>query len=122
MPKRLLGLPLAFLVLSACGGGAASTPSSQAASPASSAAASSAELTMAFTPSSDPNALLTNATPITDYLSKVSGVKIKPFITTDYTATIEAMTSKKVDVAWLTPASYVFAGDQNGAELMYKAL
>jgi len=77
---------------------------------------------MAFTPSSDPNALLTNATPITDYLSKSAGVTIKPFITTDYNATIEAMTSKKVDVAWLAPTAYVFAHDQNNAQVVYKAL
>lgn len=80
------------------------------------------EIVMAFTPSSDPNALLTRATPITEYLSKESGLKIKPFITTDYTATIEAMTSKKVDVAWLAPTAYVLAKDQNDAEVVYKAL
>ncbi|GIW09315.1 MAG: phosphonate ABC transporter substrate-binding protein [Dehalococcoidia bacterium] len=80
------------------------------------------EIVMAFTPSSDPNALLTQATPITDYLSRVSGLKIKPFITTDYTATIEAMTSKKVDVAWLAPTAYVLAHDQNGAEIVFKAM
>jgi len=77
---------------------------------------------MAFTPSSDPNALLTNATPITDYVAQASGLRVKPFITTDYNATIEAMTSKKVDVAWLAPTAYVFAHDQNGAEVVYKAL
>ncbi|MFN8535064.1 MAG: phosphate/phosphite/phosphonate ABC transporter substrate-binding protein [Dehalococcoidia bacterium] len=80
------------------------------------------EIVMAFTPSSDPNALLTQATPITDYLSRITGLKIKPFITTDYTATIEAMTSKKVDVAWLAPTAYVLANDQNGAEIIYKAM
>ncbi len=130
MLKRFLGLPCVVLALAACGGSAAPASSSEPASatPASKPAAGSpaasapAEIVMAFTPSSDPNALLTNATPITDYISKVSGLKIHPFITTDYTATIEAMTSKKVDIAWLTPASYVFAHDQNGAELMYKAL
>jgi phosphonate transport system substrate-binding protein len=149
--RYLSGVIFATLALAACGGGAApsaapvSAPASGAKPAASAAPASAAsagasakpaasasakpaaeaagqEVVMAFTPSSDPNALLTNATPITDYLSKVSGLRIKPFITTDYTATIEAMTSKKVDVAWLTPASYVFAHDQNGAELMYKAL
>jgi phosphonate transport system substrate-binding protein len=80
------------------------------------------EIVMAFTPSSDPNALLTQATPITEYLSRVSGLKIRPFITTDYTATIEAMTSKKVDVAWLAPTAYVLAHDQNGAEIVFKAM
>lgn len=80
------------------------------------------EIIMAFTPSSDPNALLTKATPITDYIAKEAGIKIKPFITTDYNATIEAMTSKKVDVAWLAPTAYVLAHDQNGAEVAYKAL
>jgi phosphonate transport system substrate-binding protein len=106
------------LLLASCGGAAPAASVST-----SSAAASAAqEVVMAFTPSSDPNALMTSATPITDYLSKTTGLRIKPFITTDYTATIEAMTSKKVDVAWLTPASYVFAHDQNGADLMYKAL
>jgi phosphonate transport system substrate-binding protein len=79
------------------------------------------EIVMAFTPSSDPNALLVQAKPITDYLSKQTGLTIKPFITTDYTATIEAMTSKKVDVAWLAPTAYVLANSQNGAEVVFKA-
>jgi phosphonate transport system substrate-binding protein len=100
-------LILGAVALASCGGSAAPAP---------------AETVMAFTPSSDPNALLTNATPITDYVSKASGLQVKPFITTDYTATIEAMTSKKVDVAWLAPTAYVFAHDQNGAEVVFKAL
>ncbi|HLY65526.1 MAG TPA: phosphate/phosphite/phosphonate ABC transporter substrate-binding protein, partial [Chloroflexota bacterium] len=127
MLKRLISLAGMALLLAACGGATpastapvASKPAAQP--PASSSPAPSQEIIMAFTPSSDPNALLTNATPITDYVAKVSGLKLKPFITTDYTATIEAMTSKKVDVAWLAPTAYVFAHDQNGAQVIYKAL
>jgi len=115
MLGRLSFLAALGLLLVACGG---ASGVSQASAPVSAGQG----IVMAFTPSSDPNALLTNAAPITDYLAKASGLMIKPFITTDYTATVEAMTSKKVDIAWLAPTAYVFAHDQNGAEVIFKAL
>ncbi|HEY4325563.1 MAG TPA: phosphate/phosphite/phosphonate ABC transporter substrate-binding protein [Mucilaginibacter sp.] len=47
--------------------------------------------------------------PLKDYLGKKLGVDVDFDFTTDYTAAIEALRSKKVHIAYLSPFSYVLA-------------
>lgn len=54
--------------------------------------------------------------PLLDYLEKKTGMKTELFVATDYTGVIEAMHSKKIDLAYFGPLSYVLAADQAGAE------
>src|ERR1700733_14933651 len=52
--------------------------------------------------------------PFRAYLQKKLGMEIQFFYTTDYTAVIEAMRSKKIQMAHLTPFAYVLAKQKPG--------
>jgi phosphonate transport system substrate-binding protein len=54
----------------------------------------------------------------TQHLEKQLDTKVTPIVGTDYTATIEAMKSKKVDLAFYGPFSYVLAADVAGADVL----
>jgi len=53
--------------------------------------------------------MLEKLKPMLAYLEKKTGYRIKPYLVGDYTAVIEALINKKVDVALLGPFSYVSA-------------
>ena len=55
-----------------------------------------------------------------EYLSKTLGIKVNTSIGADYAAVILAMGSKKVDIGYFGPASYVQAAEQAGAEAFAK--
>lgn len=50
-----------------------------------------------------------------DALSKELGIKVEMFVGTDYTAVIEAMRNKKLDVAEFGPFSYIIAKERSNA-------
>ncbi len=52
--------------------------------------------------------------PMQQYLEKKLGIKVEFFFTTDYTAVIQAMRSKKVHMADLTPFAYIIASQKPG--------
>jgi phosphonate transport system substrate-binding protein len=54
--------------------------------------------------------------PFAEALSKQLGVPVRLTVGTNYTATIEALSSGKIDVAWFGPFSYVLAADKYNAE------
>lgn len=54
--------------------------------------------------------------PLVKYLEKKTGMKVELFVATDYSGVIEAMRSKKLDVAMFGPFSYVLAADKADAE------
>lgn len=66
-------------------------------------------LTVGLIPAEDSQAMLENSKAVIDSLQKQLGVTVKPFIATDYNGIIEALRSKKLDVAYLGPFSYVLA-------------
>src|SRR5471030_1923543 len=47
--------------------------------------------------------------PLVDYLANALGMEVRSFVATDYNGVIEALRSKKLDVAMLGPFSYVLA-------------
>lgn len=53
--------------------------------------------------------LLARHKPVADYMAKALGVQFKVVTASDYAGTIEAMKSKKVEVAFFGPASYAKA-------------
>ncbi len=54
-------------------------------------------------------------TPVLEQLERDLGVRVKPFFSTDYRGTIEALRFKKVDVAQLGPKAYVEASTNDYA-------
>jgi phosphonate transport system substrate-binding protein len=107
--RRFLGLGAgvaATLLLAACGAAAGTpTPSEEAEKQA---------LSMAFVPSRDTTEIQISGKNIADYLSKQTGYPITSTTATSYAAVTQSMTSKKTDLAWVSPLSYAQAHDQNG--------
>jgi phosphonate transport system substrate-binding protein len=73
-------------------------------------------LKMGLIPADDAEEMLRNYEPIKEYLSKELGIPVEIQVTSDYTAAIEAMRSKHIDMAWFGPFSYVIAANVAGAE------
>lgn len=106
--RRFLGLSAgatAALLLAACGaGGATATPKEEA---------EKKEVNMAFVPSRDTSEIQLSGQKIADFLSKETGYTVKSTTATSYAAVTQSITSKKTDLAWMSPLSYVQARDQN---------
>jgi phosphonate transport system substrate-binding protein len=62
-----------------------------------------------------------NAQPIVELLHKKLGVEVQPFVATDYTGVVEALRANKLDIAFLTPASYVFAKNEADVKVILKS-
>jgi phosphonate transport system substrate-binding protein len=102
--RHLLRLIL-LLILVACG-----KPSS-----------SSKVLRVGFVPSEDAQQVIQNAQPIVEILQKQLGMEVQPFVATDYTGVVEALRANKLDVAFLTPASYVLAKSEANVRVVLKS-
>ena len=66
-------------------------------------------LTIAVFGGEDPKMIKEMYVPIRDYLSKKLNMPVEMLFTTDYTAVIEALKSKKAHMAVLSPFSYIIA-------------
>ncbi len=64
-------------------------------------------LTVGLIPSEDSRAMIANSQAMMDMLSKSLGMPVRPFVAADYNGVIEALRSKRLDVAYLGPFSYV---------------
>jgi len=73
-------------------------------------------LTMGLIPADDAEEMLRNYEHVRDYLSQELGIPVEVQVTSDYTAAIEAMRSKHIDIAWFGPFSYIIASDVAEAE------
>lgn len=73
-------------------------------------------LKMGLIPADDADEMLRNYEPIKKYLSEELGMPVEIQVTSDYTAAIEAMRAKHIDMAWFGPFSYVIAANIAGAE------
>lgn len=81
----------------------AGTPLAIAARPARAAST----LTVGLIPSEDSRAMIANSQVMMDQLAKALGMTVKPFVAADYNGVIEALRSRRLDVAYLGPFSYV---------------
>lgn len=79
------------------------------------------ELTVQFVPSQNAETLEAKAKPLEELLSKQLGIPVKVSVSTDYNTIIEAMQSKKVDVGFLPPNTYVQAKEMGAAEVILQA-
>jgi phosphonate transport system substrate-binding protein len=78
-------------------------------------------LRVGFVPSEDAQQVIQNAQPIVEVLQKGLGMEVQPFVATDYTGVIEALRVNKLDVAFLTPASYVLAKNEAKVRVVLKS-
>src|SRR3989344_3494057 len=63
-------------------------------------------LKMGLIPADDAEEMLRNYEPVREYLSEKLGIPVEIKVTSDYTAAIEAMRYKHIDMAWFGPFSY----------------
>ncbi|WP_343627342.1 phosphonate ABC transporter substrate-binding protein [Roseateles sp.] len=82
----------------------------------SSAFAQQQSLTIGLIPAEDSQAMIESSRQVLDALQQRLGIAIKPFVATDYNGVIEALRSKKLDVAYLGPFSYVLASSVANVE------
>ena len=116
--KRILGviavMTTLLLSLTAC--------NSKSGAPAASGPDNSARqgwpqvLHYSVVPGESQEAIAKTFKPLVDDLSQALGMPVEFYIPTDYTALIEAMRTKKVDVAEFGPFSYIIANERSGAE------
>lgn len=66
-------------------------------------------LNFGLVPAEDPRIMITDNQALVDALGKSLTMEVKPFVATDYNGVIEALRSKRLDIALLGPFSYVLA-------------
>jgi phosphonate transport system substrate-binding protein len=66
-------------------------------------------LNMGLVPGEDPRVMINDNQALLDRLQQSLRMEIKPFVATDYNGVIEALRSKRLDIALLGPFSYVLA-------------
>lgn len=78
-------------------------------------------LRVGFVPAEDAQQVIQNAQPIVAILEKQLGMEVQPFVATDYTGVVEALRGNKLDIAFLTPASYVLARNEANVRVVLKS-
>ena len=74
-----------------------------------------------FVPSENVQQVAQNAQPIVAILQKRLDMEVQPFVATDYTGVVEALRANKLDIAFLTPASYVLAKREANVRVVLKS-
>jgi len=78
-------------------------------------------LRVGFVPAEDAQQVIQNAQPIVAILEKQLGMEVQPFVANDYTGVVEALRGNKLDIAFLTPASYVLAKNEANVRVALKS-
>lgn len=78
-------------------------------------------LRIQFVPSQNATTLEARAKPLEGMLSKRLGIPVKVTTSTSFNAPIEALSSKKIDVAFLPPDGYVLAHKRGVADVLLQA-
>jgi len=71
------------------------------------AVAQQKELTVGLIPSEDSRAMISQSKAMMEKLEQALGIPVRPFVAADYNGVIEALRSKRLDLAYLGPFSYV---------------
>lgn len=79
------------------------------------------ELNVQFVPSVQAAKLEAKAKPLEGLLKKQLGIPVHVSVSTDNSALVEAMASKKVDVGFLPPDTYVMAHQRKVADVLLQA-
>ena len=78
-------------------------------------------LRVGFVPSENVQQVAQNAQPIVEILEKKLAFEVQPFVATDYTGVVEALRANKLDIAFLSPASYVLAKSEANVKVVLKS-
>ena len=78
-------------------------------------------LRVGFVPAENVQEVARNAQPIIDILHRELRIEAQPFVATDYTGVVEALRSNKLDIAFLSPASYVLAKSEADVKVILKS-
>jgi phosphonate transport system substrate-binding protein len=78
-------------------------------------------LRVGFVPAEDAQQVIRNAQPLVEILQKKLGIEVQPFVAGDYTGVVEALRVGKLDIAFLTPASYVLAKNEANVRVALKS-
>lgn len=85
-------------------------------------AATKNEIVIGFNPAENAEVTETKSKSFAEYYKKETGLGVKTFIATDYTALIEALRSGRIDFAFLPPFSFVKAEEVAGAKVLMKTV
>jgi phosphonate transport system substrate-binding protein len=77
-------------------------------------------LVMALTPSRDPTALQEAGDAFARTLTRLSGVPIRAQVASDYAGVVEALRSRRVDLAFVHPVGYVLANREAGCMILVR--
>ena len=77
-------------------------------------------LTLVFTPSRDPTALKEAGDNFARTLTQVSGVPVRALVASDYAGVVEALRSRRVDLAFVHPVGYVLANREAGCQILVR--
>lgn len=81
---------------------------------------SEAPLTLALTPSRDPTALQEAGDAFATTLTRLSGVAVRAQVASDYAGVVEALRSRRVDLAFVHPVGYVLANREAGCLMLVR--
>ena len=77
-------------------------------------------LTLVFTPSRDPTALKEAGDNFARTLTRISGVPVRALVASDYAGVVEALRSRRVDLAFVHPVGYVLANREAGCQILVR--
>jgi phosphonate transport system substrate-binding protein len=80
-----------------------------------------APLRIGLVPFETGEELLKDIQPLMDVISKGMGQEVRPTVAADYTGVIEALKNKQLDIAFLSPASYVMAKQEANVKILVKS-
>lgn len=80
------------------------------------------ELIVGFTPSEKVEEIRKKSQPLVELMSQYLNIKVKPFVSIDYSGIIQGLRSGQIDVAFLSPAAYVIAKQESDVKVILKAL
>jgi phosphonate transport system substrate-binding protein len=78
-------------------------------------------LRVGFVPAENMERVAQNAQPLVALMQRRLELEVQPFVATDYTGVVEALRADKLDVAFLTPASYVLARQEARVRVLLKS-
>lgn len=80
------------------------------------------ELVLAFIPQENPEKLLGDIKAISPWLTKLVGVPVRGFVTSDHAAAVEALRNGDADVSFMGALPYVLANQEVGATVLLAEL
>lgn len=77
-------------------------------------------MTIGFIPSENPQTLRENGAQLAQLLQARLGVPVEIYVSKDYVSLVDAMKDKKIDFAFFTATTFVFAKQMAGAKVLLK--